>query len=271
MDPIPAQYLLRCDDLCPTIASEPWQRIQNLIQESGIRPILAVVPANQDKMLEASPPDSAFWKQMRALQASGATIGLHGYQHLCNSRGTSLVPLHRTTEFAGVPEEMQRKWIRTGIGILRSHGLYPHIWVAPRHGFDCGTLNALCSEGIGLVSDGLGRIPFTQGGVTWIPQQLWQPVEKPKGLWTICIHPNTVTEPELLQLIGFVRKHGRQFTSVDRVLAELHPVELSGVDRISNGWAHGRVQISRIRKALVRRPFNESGTRIPTVGRLSPP
>jgi predicted deacetylase len=89
----PAQYLLRFDDLCPTMDRERWERFLPLLAQYKIRPILAVVPDNQDRALELSPPDAGFWEEMRARQASGATIALHGYRHLCVNRGRSLVPL----------------------------------------------------------------------------------------------------------------------------------------------------------------------------------
>jgi predicted deacetylase len=176
--PSPAQYLLRFDDLCPTVSYPRWQRFLPLIEEFGLRPILAVIPDNQDRELILSPPDPEFWARMRAMEAAGATIALHGYRHLCQSQGKSLLPLHRHSEFAGVEEETQGEWIREGLGILRGQGLHPGIFVAPRHGFDQATLRALSQEGIQLLSDGFARLPFTRGGLTWIPQQLWAPVAK---------------------------------------------------------------------------------------------
>lgn len=136
MIPKPAQFLLRFDDLCPTLSVAKWQRLLPLIQRFHLRPILAVVPDNLDPELELSPPDPEFWAQMRALEAAGATIALHGYRHLCQSTGRSLLPLHRRTEFAGVPLAIQRQWIHAGLEILRSQRLNPKIWIAPRHGFD---------------------------------------------------------------------------------------------------------------------------------------
>ena len=69
-----------------------------------------------------------------------------------------------------------------GSKTLRTYGLNPKLWVAPRHGFDRNTLRALQQEGIGYLSDGFARIPFRRGGITWIPQQLWEPVRKSSGL-----------------------------------------------------------------------------------------
>jgi predicted deacetylase len=252
MIPRPAQYLLRFDDLCPTIARARWQRFLPLIKEFGIRPILAVVPYNRDPGLQLSPPDPGFWDQMRAMEAAGAAIALHGYRHLCDSRGRSLVPLHRHTEFAGVSEETQRRWIGTGLEILRGHGLHPKLWVAPFHGFDRNTLRALRAEGLGLLSDGLARVPFIRGGVTWIPQQLWEPVDKPKGLWTICVHSNTARGALVDQLGVFMRRHAAQFTSVDRVVAELRPSMLGPVERLHEVFALWRAQTSRAKKRLAR-------------------
>jgi predicted deacetylase len=246
--PRPAQYLLRFDDLCPTMDRARWQHFLPLIEEFGLRPILAVIPGNQDKELNLSPPDADFWPRMRAMQASGAAIGLHGYRHLCQSRGRSFLPLHARTEFSGVPEETQREWIRAGLRILRGQGLDPGIFVAPRHGFDRATLSALGKEGIHLLSDGFARAPLLRGGLTWIPQQLWAPVVKSKGLWTICVHSNLATEAQVSQLYAFLRVHAAQFTSVERVLAELSPGKLSLVEQIHEALALWRVQASQARK-----------------------
>ncbi|MGD0348538.1 MAG: DUF2334 domain-containing protein [Terracidiphilus sp.] len=253
-----AQYLLRIDDLCPTISAERWPRIRSLIEEFRLQPILAVVPDNRDPELEISPPDPAFWDSMRALEAAGAAIGLHGYRHLCASRGRSLVDLHRTSEFAGVAAETQRAWIREGVRILRGRGLHPNIWVAPRHGFDKRTLQALLEEGISLLSDGFARVPFLRSGITWIPQQLWAPVEKPSGLWTICVHPNTASAAEIAALRGFVAAHATQFTSVDRALFRFQPATLTLAERIQAVCALRRLKLSHSARPLHRFAFLRS-------------
>jgi len=258
MIPKPAQYLLRFDDLCPTVSRARWDRFLPLIKEFGIRPILAVIPDNLDQSLELSLPDPEFWTGMRALQAAGATIALHGYQHLCDSRGQSLLALHRRSEFAGVAENVQRQWIRAGLGILRDHGLNPTLWVAPRHGFDGSTLRVLREQGIHALSDGFARVPFKRGGLTWIPQQLWEPVDKQKGLWTICIHPNSAGSLLVAQLQLFLRHHAAQFTSVERVLDELCPGELSLGERLYEKLALWRAQASHARKRIRRRRHRSS-------------
>jgi predicted deacetylase len=238
----PARYLLRFDDLCPTHARERWERFPPLFAEFGVRPILAIVPENRDAELAAGEPDAEFWDKMRALEAAGATIGLHGYRHLCSSRGRSLVPLHRESEFAGVDEETQRKWIRIGLSILREKGLTPAIWIAPRHGFDRATLRVLRAEGLGVLSDGFARRAWVQDGMVWIPQQLWAPEAQKSGLWTICLHATTATDAEVEGLRAFLREHGEQFTTVERVLAEMEPAPLGWGERVAARAAVWRIQ-----------------------------
>jgi len=253
MVPRPAQYLLRFDDLCPTISQARWQRLVPLIAEFGIKPILAVVPDNQDRELQHSKPDPEFWNEMRRMEAAGATIAIHGFRHVCDSKGKSLVPLHRHSEFAGVPEKTQRQWIREGLKILRSQGLNPQLWVAPRHGFDRNTLRVLRHEGIKVLSDGFARTPFVREGITWIPQQLWAPQDKTMGLWTICLHSNTTRGTLVAQLRNFLVHHAAQFTSVDRVLAEFEPARLGPAEWLYETFAQWRVQVSTMEKRRTHR------------------
>jgi predicted deacetylase len=254
----PAQYLLRIDDLCPTVSADRWLQICRLIEEFNLKPILAVVPENWDPDLEVSQPDPRFWEQMRALEFAGATIGLHGYRHLCVNSGRSILGLYRTSEFAGATAEMQLTWIRVGLYILRGHRLSPRIWVAPRHGFDAQTLEALRAERIHLLSDGFARVPFLRSGMTWIPQQLWSPVEKTCGLWTICVHPNTVKDEEIARLHAFLRAHASQFSSVDHLLAKASAQTLTLAERAYADVALVRIKASRTLRRMPRLVFRSS-------------
>lgn len=241
MIPEPAQYLLRFDDLCPTFSVSRWKRFVPLLDEFHIQPILAIVPDNRDPELMVSEPDVEFWERMRRLEQNGATIALHGWQHLCVNTGISLLPLHARTEFAGQEEETQFEWIRNGLEVLRDQDLLPRLWVAPRHGLDGATLRALKRAGVDCLSDGLTRVPFTRGGVTWVPQQLWEPEECSRGLWTICIHSNSASDTSVEQLQSFLRSHASQFTSFERVLREHQPGPLGVWEGICAGLRMRRI------------------------------
>jgi hypothetical protein len=245
-----ARYLLRFDDLCPTMDRARWDRFELLIYRYALKPILAVVPENRDPDLMREAVDPAFWERMRRLQAAGATIGLHGLSHVCNAKGRSLIPLHRQTEFAGAVKEQQRAWIEAGIAILRRHNLEPGIWVAPRHGFDRMTLEALRESGIELVSDGFARLPFRYHGAIWIPQQLWGPVMKSDGVWTICFHANTASDETIEGLTTFLEGHSREFISVGDVLGGGPIPQLGLRDRLFHVGMLARIGIARWRKRV---------------------
>ena len=236
MDFSKASYLLRFDDLCPTISKEPFERFMTIVNRHGVRPILAVVPENRDPELDIAAPDPNFWSRMRALERAGATIAMHGYRHRCVSPGRSLLGLHAYSEFAGIPEETQRSWIRTGLEVLRRNGLSPRLFVAPRHGFDSATLSALAEEGLGFLSDGFASRHFKRNEVIWIPQQLWEPVKKSHGLWTICLHTNTAPADLEEKLDIFLHENGPQFTSFEQVIGRGEPDPLRLTERIHEAF-----------------------------------
>jgi len=245
-------YLIRLDDFCPTMLQDRRERFLSIFARHGVSPILAVVPDNQDPELNRQAPDPEFWTCMRTLQAGGATIAMHGYRHLCSSQGKSLLGLHENTEFAGVDPSLQKQWIRSGLAILRGHGLQPRLFVAPRHGFDRSTLRALADEGLNVLSDGFARRPFIQNKFLWIPQQLWEPVTKRTGLWTICIHTNTAPADLEERLDKFLKEHAGHLTSFDRVIARDPPGSLRWREQIEANLANLRAQISSARSSANR-------------------
>ena len=248
--PRPAQYLLRVDDLCPTMNHQRWSSIRNLVRTFQVRPILAVVPDNQDCNLKTSPPNDRFWEEMREMQSGGATIAMHGYQHQCTLHGESLVPLHLKSEFAGLAYEEQCNRIRAGAALLRDNGLSPRLFVAPNHSFDRTTLRALRDENLPYLCDGFVRIPFMRGGVTWIPQQLWSPVSRSDGLWTICIHPDSTDSCRSAELRRFLERHAGQFTSFSEVVEKFLPGRLSLAERLHERLALWRVMLRLKRERM---------------------
>jgi predicted deacetylase len=225
-----------------------WQRFETLIDQFDIHPILALVPENRDPELMIDSPDPGFWQRMRMLERAGATIALHGHQHLCRTRGRSMVPLHEFSEFSGIPFAIQRAWIHEGLETLRRYGLTLRLFVAPRHGFDQNTLSALRSEGIGHLSDGFARVPFVREGMMWIPQQLWSPIGQSAGLWTICVHSNTASDESVEVLRSFLEAYSPQFTSFDRICEDFTPQPLGWSELFHEQIALARIKASRLLK-----------------------
>lgn len=195
-----AQYLLRFDDISPTMNWGVWSEIENILIDLNVKPILAVIPDNRDRDLQVFKPHTEFWDRVRKWQSLGWTIGLHGYQHRVLTKEAGLVGLNQKSEFAGLPLQTQEDKLRKAIEVFQKENVTPEVWVAPFHSFDSITVIALKKLGIHCISDGLFILPYKdRQDMMWIPQQLWKFRTLPFGIWTICFHCNQWTETELKQ------------------------------------------------------------------------
>ena len=199
------EYLIRLDDACPTMDAGRWSEVEEVLTRHDVKPIVAMVPANEDPGLIRGPVNEKFWTQAQGWARSGWTLALHGYSHALRPSSRGLVPVSLQSEFVGLPLEEQKRRIREGVGLLQQRGLAPLAWVAPAHGADRNTLEALKAESsIRLISDCFTRRPVKRWGFTWIPQQLWRPRNMPGGLWTICLHPNEMSQADIANLGFFI-------------------------------------------------------------------
>lgn len=215
-------YLVRLDDACPTWKRPVWSMLEEALDRFGVKPLVAVVPDCKDKDLCCGVRDDGFWERIRSYQDKGYAIGLHGYQHVFHTDKAGLVPYNRRSEFAGLPLDVQKDKVRRGFAILREQGIAPSLWVAPAHSFDRNTLRAVEQEtDIRMISDGIALFPFSDDGFFWIPQQLWRFKEVSYGIWTICLHPNNMTQIDCQRFIDDIAKFKDRITSVDEIKSSL--------------------------------------------------
>lgn len=232
-----ARYLVRFDDVCPTMNWAMWDRIAAVLEELDIRPIVAIVPDNRDPSLNVAPPRDDFWERVRRWQAAGWFIALHGHQHLYVTRDAGLVGINPFSEFAGLPYETQKLKLVSALQIMRHHGVRPDGWVAPGHSFDATTVRVLLELGIDVISDGFYRRPVKRLGATWIPQQIWRFRRMPPGVWTICLHGNTLTEPAFEALKADLVRFAPQITSVRAVLRDAPALRCGPLDQaLMHAW-----------------------------------
>lgn len=212
------RYLVRFDDVCPTMKWTVWSRMEEILQSEQVRPILSVVPDNQDGRLRFETANPDFWDRVRQWQAWGWTIGLHGYQHRYTSDKSGIVGVKDASEFAGVSLREQCTRLRNGAKILRDQGVEPRVWVAPGHSFDGTTVTLLSEIGISCISDGLFPTPRTDAsGVLWIPQQLWRFRRLPFGVWTVCFHHNRWSEPQIDEFSSSIAAFRASIVSLDEI------------------------------------------------------
>jgi peptidoglycan/xylan/chitin deacetylase (PgdA/CDA1 family) len=237
-------YLLRFDDICPTMNWGTWEPVEARLVALGLHPILAVVPDNRDPRLVAGPPRADFWERVRGWQARGWTIALHGYQHLYVTSDPGLVGLRARSEFAGLPRRDQEDKLRKGLAIFREQGVRAEAWVAPGHSFDRVTVGLLADLGVPVISDGFSRLPFSEDGrVTWVPQQVFDFCPRPAGVWTVCSHPNPWTAADLERFLGSLKAYAPMLTDLPSILARFGGRRSTLGDRLTGWfqrtWSHG--------------------------------
>ena len=229
-----SHYLVRFDDICPTMSWATWDRIEACLIRLNIKPILAVVPDNRDPNLMVDPPRLDFWEQVRKWQAMGWTIALHGYQHLYVNKNPGMLHLTPQSEFAGLPYDEQEEKLNKALEIFREQGVRADAWVAPSHSFDRTTTKILGGLGISVISDGLWPWPFSgEGGMFWIPQQLWTFKSRPAGVWTVCNHPNDWTDHKVEQFGVMLETYSSKLTDLATVLQAFSGREQTLHDRWS--------------------------------------
>lgn len=216
-----AQYLIRLDDACPTMSIEKWMRIEVLLDKYGIHPMVGVVPHNEDEHLICDNLDEGFWNKVKAWEAKGWGIALHGYNHCYISEAgmSGLNPFWRRSEFAGVSFDLQKEKIHKGVNILKEHGINPKYFFAPSHTYDDNTLEALRQESdIRIISDSIGSKPYKKGDFIFIPQIVGHCMEIPlSGVWTFCLHPNSMTDVNFEATEMFIQQHQNEFISFDDI------------------------------------------------------
>ncbi len=122
------------------------------------------------------------------------------------------------------------------------------------HSFDINTLKVINEvTEIRIISDGLSIFPFKQNGFLWIPQQLWEPKSKKRGVWTICLHPNTMNQINFVDLESFIKEHQKNFEfRLEDVINKYNKRKRSIVDIFYFHWFLNIKKIKDLIKLLLR-------------------
>ena len=227
------KYFIRLDDACPTMDGVKWQRMFDILDRYGVRPMVGIIPHNEDPKQEIDAPDVEFWYKAKLWQQKGYAIALHGYNHcyISDQGLKGLNPLWSRSEFAGVPYDVQKQKIRDGFEILSSHGVKPKYFFAPSHTFDENTLKALkeCTD-IRIISDTIATKPYKKGDFVFLPQLGGHCTEmKINGIWTFCLHPSAMTDANFEATENFLKIHKNEFIGFDEIdLSNLRNKSLLG-------------------------------------------
>jgi predicted deacetylase len=232
-----AKYIVRFDDFCPTMNWSVWGKIETILQKYDVKPLIAVVPDNHDPKLQVDEPNQEFWDKVRAWQASGWGIAIHGYQHVYSLPNSGLMRINNYSEFAGLSETEQRDKLQKGLTIFAENGIKADAWIAPAHSFDKTTVKVLLDLDINIISDGYYHRPLKRFGAIWIPQQLWRFKAKDFGLWTVCLHHNAYSDNDIQSLEKSIAKYAADIISLDQAIENYESKEINLIDyAFENFW-----------------------------------
>lgn len=249
-----ASFLVRFDDICPTMNWDVWRQVEDILTSAEGKPILAVVPDNHDAVLNVAPPNPKFWDEVRRWQAMGWTIALHGYRHLPETTCSGIIGLNSKSEFAGLPYEAQLAKITAGMTVFKNQGISSRVWVAPSHSFDANTVAALRTVGIDRISDGLFVYPHTdRNGTLWTPQQIWRFHAMPLGVWTVCCHINSWSAQSLECFRRGIDRYKNSIISMEDAATAFGKREESAFDTLLSRLILQSIRIKRGTTAVLHR------------------
>ncbi len=189
---------VRLDDITPDMDYEKFYKMKQILDTYQIKPLIGVVPFNEDKNLMQGPKHEDFAGFLQGLLAEGWVVALHGYEHLYSTDKGGLFPLNHFSEFAGLSFEKQNEMIAKGKEQLASWGVVTDIFMAPAHSFDRNTLKALKKNGFAHVTDGFGKKPFVRRGLVFLPIAVKQSdcYKDIEGYITLVYHTNTMDDKD---------------------------------------------------------------------------
>lgn len=201
-------YIIRLDDAAERMDTGKWNRMEDLLDAYGIKPLTGVIPSCRDSKMNQYCLETEFWAKVRSWQKKGWVIALHGYEHVYITRDGGLNPIQKRSEFAGVPLTVQEKKIEDGIRIMREQGVCPKVFFAPSHTFDINTVRALKAKSdIRIISDTIANQPYSRYGMTFVPVQAGKARRLPLHTVTVCYHPNLMTDPMFFELEIFIKRN----------------------------------------------------------------
>lgn len=198
------------DDICPQMNWENFKRYEILFDKYNIKPIIGVIPKNEDKSISFSNQvnEEDFFKKIKKLKKNNWTIAQHGFEHKCSKKlGGGILNISNKSEFAKLSFKTQFEKLEKGLKIMKKNKLQTNVFMTPSHSFDENTLKVLEKLKFEFITDGFELYPNKKNNLTFIPQLLSFPIKLPFGVQTICIHSNKINEESFEKLEKFLSKN----------------------------------------------------------------
>ena len=211
---------IRMDDITPDMDWAKFLRFKELCDLYQVKPLIGVVPQNQDSMLSIDEPRKDFWEYILQLEKEGWIIAQHGCTHIYSTNKKGCFPLNAISEYAGISYEEQLASLQKGKKLLEEHKVYTDIFMAPAHSYDMNTLKALKACGFTKLTDGFGDSPYIWKELIFYPISFKQStsLKKNKGYTTFVVHANTMNDKDFERYEKLFEEYRDRLISFDEYM-----------------------------------------------------
>jgi predicted deacetylase len=214
------KLLIRIDDVAENMNWKHMDKCEKLFDKYNIKPLMGVIPLNQDKELFKLPKNKNFWSRVQDWQNKGWEITMHGCNHLYTQKSNKqdLFNYGGDSEFYGLDYNKQFEKIKIGLEKFKNENISIRSFFAPNHIYDDNTLKALKNSQIKIIIDGYGLFPFYKHEILFIPQLFYKEICLPFGIQSTQIHLNNWNDNYYDKFQIFIEKQKIKITDLDFIL-----------------------------------------------------
>jgi predicted deacetylase len=222
-----ARFIIRWDDISPYQDSKKYWSLIDLFTKYNIPAVLGVIPENHDDTIKFDAPDETkYVTHLQEIEKIGWEIAQHGYRHIKHNDNGGILGLNKASELAGRSFDDQLSDIESGKKVLNDYGFNPVTFIPPWHSYDKSTLTALEQADFKIISDGMFLYPRKEGKLLQLPQIFWsvpgriRVLDQIGSVYTICLHPQLITDDDLEFLELFFREADAEVITASSLLEE---------------------------------------------------
>lgn len=198
------KFIVRFDDICNQMDIDRFLLVKNYLDNKNIKSILGVIPDNRDRNFQNFSVNNDFWDLLAVFKSNGDLIAQHGFQHIYHTKNSGILGINKDSEFAGLSYNEQLTMLKNGKDILVDHNMWQPIFMAPSHSFDLNTIKALKNLGFTTITDGFSLYPYFYNDMFFLPQLFSSTKSFGIGVYTICLHTNTISDNQIKKLFNFI-------------------------------------------------------------------
>ena len=215
--------LIRFDDIAPNMNWEMMDKCQELLNHYDLKPVVGVIPDNQDIELLKYPKRENFWEIVKKWKSSDWSIAMHGYNHLYDKETNKedFFNYGGKSEFFGHSYKDQLSKIKRGLEVFKKNNIQIDTFFAPNHTYDKNTFKALKDSGILKIIDGYGLMPYTSNGIQFVPQLFYNLYLLPFGIQSTQIHINYWSDKDFINFKKFIEKHHNKVIKADLAFSKI--------------------------------------------------